>query len=99
MTDPAFTDYKTDMPVVCSGCGAELQGHLALQAGSGPVPESAVSICADCSALAVYTTVNGQLALRRPTDDEERTLLCNPRVLEALAALRVLREQRRGGSA
>lgn len=86
-----LVDYAIP-PTKCPGCGAEMDGHLACREGQSGPDDGSVSICVECSTIAIYTEVSGRLVLRYPTDEEMKSILADPHVTRAIATIRYLRE-------
>lgn len=61
-------------------------------AGNPPAP-GAVTICAYCSTVSLYTMVDGHLALRLPSDAELDGLLRDEGVQRGIAVVRRIRER------
>lgn len=81
-------------PLRCPACGKEQDGALATTAHSDAPSEGSVGICMDCGDIAVYTVVNGKLALRGPSEDELLDMLRDPHIQKCIAAVRIVREGR-----
>lgn len=78
-------DHPLAITPTCPACATELGGAFNTT-GDGAPENGDPTLCCACRALLVFSgsPVN---SLRYPTPDEERTLLADPGVLRAIAAL------------
>lgn len=88
MSQPKPQPFVTT-PIPCPGCGQGLQGHAPV--GDLKDRERA-TLCAHCATISIFVTVDGQLTLRAPTDEERDALLRHPEMQKAIYVARRLRE-------
>lgn len=82
-------DHKVN-PMRCPACDAELNGAFNTETDRRPRPGDR-TFCLDCRAILLFDGDEKALTLRRPTDDEERELLADPRIQRIAAAIRAVR--------
>lgn len=74
--------FPVSKVINCTSCGSENNMHSGKDPRGRP-QEGDTSICFYCGEIQVFTFVNGQLDLRKPTRREAARFDCDPGVIES----------------